>query len=183
MNENHLFLLISSWILLFFSGCHCRPQGNLIITTEQKSSNDVKTSINGPEPPPKIVDMDIRSDIQYRYAKTVVKSYIKNPSTSKSQEVTFKMVLPSTAFISNFTMQVSGKDELYVARVAEKEEAKKYYNEAAKLGQSAGIVDADTRDVNQITIRSNLEATGKMIFTLKVSCMQLYRYKTRHTIR
>ena len=99
MNENQLFVMLLSWILLYFSGCHCRPQGNLIITTEQTSSNEAKTAINGPEPPPKIVEMDIRSDIQYRYAKTVVKSYVKNPSTSTSQDVTFNMVLPNSSFI------------------------------------------------------------------------------------
>ena len=48
--------------------------------------------------------VDITSNIQYRYAKTVVKVYVKNPSMSMAQEVKFQMVLPVTAFISNFTI-------------------------------------------------------------------------------
>jgi uncharacterized protein YegL len=166
MKVNQLLLWIVSCTVLFIVEFECRPQSNFIITTEPTSSIVAEPFSNDPQPPPKIVDMNIRSDIQYRYAKTIVKSYVKNPSASMSQEVTFIMVLPSTAFISNFTMQVNGKDTIYVARVAEKEEAKKSYNEAITAGQSAGIVDADTRDASQITVRSNLEAAGKMIFTL-----------------
>jgi uncharacterized protein YegL len=151
---------------LLITELQCRPQRSFVTTTIPASSLRNEVSSNEPQRPPKIVDVDIRSDVQFRYAKTVVKSYIKNPSVSKSQEVTFNMVLPDTAFISNFTIQLNGKDEIYVAKVAEKEEAKKSYDNAVKSGQSAGIVDADTRDANQITVRSNLEATGKMIFTL-----------------
>jgi len=183
MKMNQLFLRIVYCILLLTVGFQCRPQTNYIITTEPISSIVAEPSSNGPQPPPKIVDMNIRSDIQYRYAKTVVKSYIKNPSSSISQEVTFNMVLPSTAFISNFTMQVNGKDTIYVARVAEKEEAKKSYNEAIKVGQSAGIVDADARDSSQITVRSNLEAAAKMIFTLTYEeLLERHNSKYEHVI-
>jgi hypothetical protein len=104
MKVNQLFLWIVSCILLFIVGFQCRPQSNFIITTEPTSAIVTEPSNIDPQTPPKIVDMNIRSDVQYRYAKTVVKSYIINPSALQSQEVTFNMVLPSTAFISNFTM-------------------------------------------------------------------------------
>ena len=47
----------------------------------------------------------LRSDfrIQLRYAHTEVQMYVKNPS-NQAQEVTFTMVLPAEAFISNFSM-------------------------------------------------------------------------------
>ena len=61
---------------------------------------------------PKIKAVNIRSDIQYRYAKTVVTSYIENPSVELSQEVMFSMILPETAFISNFIMKKKGKNEI-----------------------------------------------------------------------
>merc|ERR1712038_424369 len=117
-------------------------------------------------PPPNIDKVDITSNIQYRYAKTVVKVYVKNPSMSAAQEVKFQMVLPVTAFISNFTIQIKGEEDVYVADVVEKEEAKASYNEAISRGQSAGLVEADTRDVTQITVKSNLKAASKMEFTL-----------------
>ena len=157
-------LLVIYHISTFFKESQCRPQGSFLATTTNSSSkvDEVET----PQPPPKIVDVEIRSDIQFRYAKTVVKSYIKNPSTSNSQKVQFNMVLPNTAFISNFTIQIVGKDEVYVAKVAKKEDAQESYSKAVESGQSAGIVDTDTRDANQITVRSNLEAASKMLFTL-----------------
>lgn len=125
-----------------------------------------KLTDNTLQPPPKIVDIDIVSKIQFRYAKTVVKAYVKNPSLSRAQEVRFNMVLPDTAFISNFTIQIQGDQKIHVAKVSEKEEADEIYNKAVIGGQSAGIVDADTRDANQITIRSNLKQASKMVFTL-----------------
>merc|ERR1712016_474362 len=115
---------------------------------------------------PRIDKVDIISNIQYRYAKTVVKVYIKNPSMSLPQAVKFQMVLPETAFISNFTIQIKGENDIYVADVVEKEEAKESYNRALSSGQSAGIIEADTRDVKQITVRSNLKAASKMEFIL-----------------
>ena len=116
--------------------------------------------------PPIIDEIDITSIIQFRYSKTVVKAYIKNPSASTTQEVTFSMLLPNTAFVSNFTIQIKGENKIYVARVVEKEEARNSYNDAVSRGQSAGIVDTDSRDVNQITMRSNLKAASKIEFTL-----------------
>jgi uncharacterized protein YegL len=137
-----------------------------VATISEKDSKPNNLNSAASQTPPEIVDVDIRSDIQFRYAKTVVKTYIKNPSISTSQEVEFNMVLPESAFISNFTIQIIGEDQVYVSQVAKKEEAKQKYEEAVGRGQSAGIVDADTRDANKITIKSNLEATSKMVFTL-----------------
>jgi len=160
-------------ILMYIKGSQSFPQISLVTTTSlpvttqgNTPSRQVSTTTlpKTPQPPPKIVDVDIKSDIQLRYAKTVVKTYIKNPSLLISQEVEFNMVLPDKAFISNFTIQV--KDNVYVAEVEKKEEAKELYDQAVQDGQSAGIVDTDIRDANKITIKSNLEAASKMLFTL-----------------
>ena len=116
--------------------------------------------------PPKIDEIDITSNIQFRYSKTIVKAYIKNPSVSTAQEAKFSMMLPNTAFISNFTIQIRGEEKIYVAKVAEKEEASESYRQAVSRGQLAGIVDADTRNVNHITVQSNLKAASKILFIL-----------------
>ena len=143
-----------------------RPQNNisLVSTTipsvnkNESISNDElkKESLEGENthvPAPEITKIHVRSDIQYRYAKTVVETSIKNPSTTKAQEVYFNMVLPDSAFTSNFTIKLAGDDTLYVADVAEKEDAKETYDDAVQQGQSVGLVNKDTRDANKLSIR------------------------------
>merc|ERR1719411_2616913 len=75
------------------------------------------------------------------------------------------MVLPDSA-TSNFTIKLAGDDTLYVAEVAEKEDAKETYDDAVQQGQSVGLVNKDTRDANKLSISVNLEPAGKLIFTL-----------------
>lgn len=70
--------------------------------------------------------MHVKSKINNRYANTTITSKVKNIA-NKPQEATFSVVLPETAFISGFIMEVDGKN--YTAYVKEKEEAKKTYDE------------------------------------------------------
>ena len=141
-----------------------RPQNNIaLVSTTIPSVNKNNSLANdehkkaryrrAPLPAPEITKIHVRSDIQYRYAKTVVETSIKNPSTTKAQEVFFNMVLPDSAFTSNFTIKLAGDDTLYVADVAEKEDAKETYDDAVQQGQSVGLVNKDTRDANKLSIR------------------------------
>merc|ERR1712223_2250336 len=127
---------------------------------------EIEKDDDKPVPAPVITKVYVRSDIQYRYAKTVVETSIKNPSTTKAQEVFFNMVLPDTAFTSNFTIKLVGDDKLYVADVAKEEDAKETYDDAVQKGQSVGLVNKDTRDANKLSISVNLEPAGKLTFTL-----------------
>nr|CAD7446720.1 unnamed protein product [Timema bartmani] len=52
---------------------------------------------------PDMYSLHIVSNIQYRYATTVVTSRVANRANT-SQEVIFTVVLPETAFISGFLM-------------------------------------------------------------------------------
>ena len=63
------------------------------------------------------------------------------------------MVLPDTAFTSNFTIKLAGDEQLYVADVAKKEDAQDTYNEAVKEGQTVGLVNTETRDANRLSVR------------------------------
>ena len=144
---------------------NARPQINIALVTttipsliqnDTEIQNELKKEVeekDEPQPPPVITKVHVRSDIQYRYAKTVVETSIKNPSTTKAQEVFFNMVLPDTAFTSNFTIKLVGDDNLYVAEVAKKEDAQDTYDDAVKSGQSVGLVNTDTRDANRLSIR------------------------------
>merc|ERR1719376_465939 len=109
-----------------------------------------------------ISKLHVRSDVQFRYAKTVVQSYVKNPSQESARQVDFELVLPEKAFISNFTIETGGKT--YVSKVERKEEAKKTYEDAVSSGLSAGIVDA--RQGNVFGINANVAAAEKILFTL-----------------
>jgi len=116
-----------------------------------------------PERPPIITQFRVRSDVQFRYAKTVAESYVKNPNVVAG-EVTFELVLPDTAFVSNFSMLIDGME--YVAKVDEKEEAQETYNREVTAGNNAGIVNQDTRDANLIRVSVNVAAQGKVRFRL-----------------
>merc|ERR1719191_2217478 len=105
----------------------------------------------------------VNSTIRFRYSKTVVTALYRNPGTEANKAV-FTMVLPESAFISNFSMTI--KEEEYVAEVKEKEEAKKTYEEAVDSGLSAGLVSKNRRDSNTFSVDTNLEPGQKVVFTL-----------------
>ncbi|KAJ9587866.1 hypothetical protein L9F63_018700 [Diploptera punctata] len=105
----------------------------------------------------------IESDIKYRYATTLATTRIENPA-NVAQEVSFTAVLPNTAFISGFNMEVDGK--VYAAYVKEKEEAQKDYDNAIKEGQTAGLVSQTARDSNRFTVSVNVESNKAVIFNL-----------------
>ncbi|CAG7716949.1 unnamed protein product [Allacma fusca] len=113
---------------------------------------------------PEIRSFQIHSNIRYRYCRTYVTSRVANPNAEQSQEVTFRVVLPETAFISKFTMEIDGKP--YEAYVKEKEQAKKIYNEAQSQGQSAGLVELNTRNSNVFNVNVNVKAQSKVNFNL-----------------
>merc|ERR1712038_369394 len=105
----------------------------------------------------------VTSHVQFRYAHTLVTSYVKNP-TNTSQEISFAAVIPNDAFISNFSMVLQGEE--HVAEVKEKEEARREYTEAVSRGSGAGLVSQDVRDANRLTVTTNVEAGDKVEFRL-----------------
>ena len=70
-----------------------------------------------------------------RYATTLVTSEVHNPEAG-AREIFLTVILPDTAFISRFAIEVSG--QLFVAFVKEKEEAWRQYQSAVEKGHTAG---------------------------------------------
>ena len=70
-----------------------------------------------------------------RYATTLVTSEVHNPET-RSREIFMTVILPDTAFISRFAIELGG--QLFVAYVREKENAWREYQEAVSKGKTAG---------------------------------------------
>jgi len=151
--------------------CTARPQQTTVVVTTQTATTTTTTATTTSSVAPKkaenlpkpIIDrLNIQSEIQFRYSKTVIESRIKNPSTSSAQEVEFEMVLPEKAFISNFTIETKGKT--YVSKVEKKENATQIFEDAVSSGQTAGLVDA--REGNVFAIKTNVAAAEKLTFTL-----------------
>ena len=62
-------------------------------------------------------------------------SEVFNPE-QRAREIYMTVILPDTAFISRFALDIGG--QLFVAYVKEKEEAWKTYQEAVSEGKTAG---------------------------------------------
>merc|ERR1712183_1008020 len=105
----------------------------------------------------------VNTTIGFRYSRTEVTALYRNPGYEANKAV-FTMVLPESAFISNFSMRI--KEEEYVAEVKEKEEAKRTYEESVDDGLSAGLVSKNRRDSNTFSVDTNLEPGEKVVFTL-----------------
>ncbi|KAL3280735.1 hypothetical protein HHI36_003971 [Cryptolaemus montrouzieri] len=112
---------------------------------------------------PKIYSMKVDTNVTNRFAKTLITSKVKNLD-EKPQEANFGVVLPETAYISGFIMEIDGKK--YEAYVKEKEEAKKIYDNAVSSGLSAAHVEAHARDSNRFTVSVNIEPQSKATFYL-----------------
>jgi len=135
------------------------PQG--LVTTTDSSINNAK--LEAEKVPVDITKFHVNSKIQFRYATTEVEAHMKNPGTA-SNEADFRLVLPDSAFISNFSMIIAGVE--YVAEVKEKEEAKNIFDEALEDGRGAGLVVKSSRDANVFKVSTNIEAGSKVIFKL-----------------
>ncbi len=157
-------------VLLLLELCEARPQVNHMVvaattttTTASPKESEETTTVTSPDAKPVITQFLIRSDVQFRYARTRVESYVKNPA-SAAQKVAFSLVMPNSAFVSNFSMLI-GEIE-YVAEVKEKEEAQETFDKAVDEGRGAGLVNQDTRDANLISVSVNVEPGSKVRFAL-----------------
>lgn len=79
-----------------------------------------------PDRPLKVYEMDIHTNVSNRFAHTLVTSRVKNFG-NESKETAFSVILPETAYISGFVLEIDGKK--YEAYVKPKEEAKNIYNQ------------------------------------------------------
>ncbi|XP_073397080.1 inter-alpha-trypsin inhibitor heavy chain H6 [Dendrobates tinctorius] len=110
-----------------------------------------------------ISSLCIQSTIVSRYAFTKVQTLMVNPH-AESKEAIFDLELPSSAFISNFSLTVNGKT--HVAEVKEKHQAKKMYDEARRQGKTTAHVGTRDRETEKFRVSMNVEAGGEITFTL-----------------
>merc|ERR1711910_207137 len=132
-------------------------------TTTTTTSTTTTTEKQVATEPLETTKFHIKSEVQFRYARTVVESTVSNPD-AVAQVASFAVVIPDSAFISAFSMEIDG--EVYKARVEEKEEAEKAFEKALTRGRTAGLVGQDERDANKFTVSTNIEGGQKVIFRL-----------------
>jgi len=134
--------------------------GASINSAPQRSLND-----NNSESKAVISKFHVDTNIQFRYARTVVTTLVKNPG-SEPIKADFNMIIPSSAFISNMSMII--KDKEYVSKVEEKEKAQSQFDEAVNDDIGAVLVRKSSlsRDSNKFTVDSNIEPGDKVVFKL-----------------
>ncbi|KAM5146017.1 inter-alpha-trypsin inhibitor heavy chain H6 [Mantella aurantiaca] len=131
----------------------------------------------------KISSLCIQSTIVSRYAHTKVQTVMFNPH-AEPKEAIFDLELPSSAFISNFTLTVNGKT--HVAEVKEKHQAKKMYDEARRQGKTTAHVGTRDRETEKFRVSVSVEAGGEITFALTYEELlrrQLGKYEHAVSVR
>lgn len=110
-----------------------------------------------------MTDYHVKCSVVSRYAITTVQSSIWN-QLPITKEAAFEVDLPSSAFISNFTITSNGK--VYVAQVKERAAARKMYDAAKKQGKTAGLVATKEREIEKFRVAVSVPSGGQMSFSL-----------------
>ncbi|VTJ73542.1 Hypothetical predicted protein [Marmota monax] len=110
-----------------------------------------------------IYSLTVDSKVSSRFAHTVVTSRVVNRA-EEAQEAIFEMELPKKAFITNFSMIIDGVT--YPGNIKEKATAQKQYSEAVARGESAGLVKAIGRKMEQFQVSVSVAPAAKVTFEL-----------------
>ncbi|XP_029969327.1 inter-alpha-trypsin inhibitor heavy chain H2 [Salarias fasciatus] len=105
----------------------------------------------------------VESRITSRFAHTTVRSSVVN-SGSKAQSIGFNVQIPKRAFISNFTMNVNGIT--FMGSVKEKTVARNLYAQARARGKAAGIVRANSQDLETFKTEVHVPPGSNIEFEL-----------------
>ncbi|XP_036958972.1 inter-alpha-trypsin inhibitor heavy chain H6 isoform X1 [Acanthopagrus latus] len=123
----------------------------------------IKRQSKPSKPVLKVTDYHVRCSVVSRYAVTTVQSSVWN-QLPVTKEAAFEVDLPSSAFISNFTITSNGK--VYVAQVKERAAARKIYDAAKKQGKTAGLVATKEREIEKFRVAVSVPSGARMLFSL-----------------
>ncbi|XP_010727817.3 inter-alpha-trypsin inhibitor heavy chain H2 [Larimichthys crocea] len=105
----------------------------------------------------------VESRITSRFAHTTVRSSVINTG-SKAQSIGFNVQIPKRAFITNFTMNVNGI--IFIGSVKEKTVARNLYAQARARGKAAGIVRANSQDMETFKTEVHVPPGSNIEFEL-----------------
>ncbi|XP_061662225.1 inter-alpha-trypsin inhibitor heavy chain H2 [Syngnathoides biaculeatus] len=120
-----------------------------------------KTAIRGDDITVK--SYKVESRITSRFAHTAVRSSVVN-SGSKAQTIGFNVQIPKRAFITNFTMNVNGIT--FTGSVKEKTVARNLYAQARAKGKAAGIVRANSQEMETFKTEVHVPPGSNIEFEL-----------------
>uniref|UniRef100_G3TGC9 Inter-alpha-trypsin inhibitor heavy chain 4 n=1 Tax=Loxodonta africana TaxID=9785 RepID=G3TGC9_LOXAF len=110
-----------------------------------------------------IYSLTVDSKVSSRFAHTVVTSRVVNRADTVKEAI-FQMELPKKAFITNFSMIID--DVTYPGNIKEKAAAQEQYSRAMARGQSAGLVKATGRKMEQFHVSVSVAPAAKITFEL-----------------
>ncbi|CAG6021920.1 inter-alpha-trypsin inhibitor heavy chain H6 isoform 2-T2 [Menidia menidia] len=123
----------------------------------------IKRQSKSTKPVLKVTEYHVKCSVVSHYAVTTVKSSVWN-QLPIIKEAAFEVDLPSSAFISNFTITSNGK--VYVARVKERTAARRIYDAAKKQGKTAGLVATKEREIEKFRVAVSVPSGTHMSFHL-----------------
>ncbi|XP_070824912.1 inter-alpha-trypsin inhibitor heavy chain H6 [Chaetodon trifascialis] len=129
---------------------------NILLQRVKRQSKPTKAVL-------KVTDYHVRCSVVSRYAVTTVQSSVWN-QLPITKEAAFEVDLPSSAFISNFTITSNGK--VYVAQVKERAAARKIYDAAKKQGKTAGLVATKEREIEKFRVAVSVPSGARVFFSL-----------------
>ncbi|XP_059184467.1 inter-alpha-trypsin inhibitor heavy chain H3-like isoform X2 [Centropristis striata] len=151
-------------LLLWGSACLWLPGsawGALVISGEHEALQETRGGARSLQV--EVYSVKVDCTVTSRFAQTVMTSRARNKA-NVSQKIFFKVELPKTAFITNFSMEIEG--QVYVGEVKEKEKAKKQYKKAVFSGQTAGLIKASGRKMEKFSVSVNIAAESNVTFIL-----------------
>uniref|UniRef100_A0A6Q2XPM9 Inter-alpha-trypsin inhibitor heavy chain 2 n=1 Tax=Esox lucius TaxID=8010 RepID=A0A6Q2XPM9_ESOLU len=119
----------------------------------------------------KLESYRVESRITSRFCHTTFKSFVVN-SGPNAQSIGFHVQIPKRAFITNFTMNVNGVT--FVGSVKEKTVARNLYAQARARGKAAGIVRANSQDMETFKAEVHVPSGNRIEFELHYQEM-MYR--------
>ncbi|KAF3860886.1 hypothetical protein F7725_001141, partial [Dissostichus mawsoni] len=151
-----------SCMLVFFT---LYLQDGLSREYEAKLGADVFYRIRRQSKPTKsvVTDYHVGCTVVSRYAVTTVQSSVWN-QLPVTKEAAFEVDLPSSAFISNFTITSNGK--VYVGQVTERAAARNIYDAAKKQGKTAGLVATKEREIEKFRVAVSVPSGARVSFSL-----------------
>ncbi|XP_053271011.1 inter-alpha-trypsin inhibitor heavy chain H2 isoform X2 [Pleuronectes platessa] len=138
-----------------------------VLTSEEQEDFE---AIRGDDITVKSYKMESR--ITSRFAHTTVRSSVVN-SASAAQSIGFNVQIPKRAFITNFTMNVNGI--IFVGSVKEKTVARNLYAQARARGKAAGIVRANSQDMETFKTEVHVPPGSHIEFELHYQEMMTRR--------
>ncbi|XP_039265384.2 inter-alpha-trypsin inhibitor heavy chain H5-like [Styela clava] len=128
------------------------------------------TLVVGQKKRPRIDAFAIKTNINARFAETVVTSMVTN-NADIGREAEFDILLPNDAFITGIVIEL--QNETIVGEIEEKKKAKKVYDKAKSRGTVAGHVAA--RDTSTRAFRTSMFVEPRQHVKFILTYQQLLR--------